>query len=730
MLPKNVHWTILAQCDFFAVESLVQTSDRPAMKTIEPLRKSIFQRKLANNTNWKETFDVVCSAYGNLSPNFKICHDNFGGYRLMYKGTQALSPSTVLKRVPVGFIAAVPEGVVTDLSVMASERTGEQFILLGSIRFVNSDCSPNCEYDFSSEYGIVQLRVRRRINPGEELFVKYGPEFFEHNACRCRTCEIRKTTEAGNEIAYELLVHEINVLFVNETLSEILPEIPKMTAAKRKQPESLDLSPPVNAPKRKRIRGRALVELFNEVAGSPLSNEVSPILPNRSSYCLNRQSLLERVETLVDSDSESSSSSQSTSSTENSSLSDEDYSDEGENQQPQLLPNESDSDVSEAKALSVLPFDPEPEHCSSGYLLEAGAPLLNESLFEGSQVSVADATYLTELFCSRFNLSDECSSSLHQLIKTFLPKENNFPSAYSYIKKMKKNFEEEVCFLKKTNSQSICVLNFRFQLRDIIERNLPSILDYSLHRESNPYSDFNKDICPPFRREENATFNLILFSDGVNIKKSTLKRELWPIWIQIADLPPVLRMSRKNIVLAALFAGSKYPSWKMMVPLIKGQLISGVEISQKTGHPFRAYFKVRILESDLCAKSHMLNVFKFNGYYGCNFCTAEGATIGRTHAYYPFEQSGQLREPVVNDVYVKCAEILGVDRLVNVVGIKGKSAFADLVEGLPLTAPVDYMHCVLLGVFPELLNSASNRSQVKIKSLFLRLFQISPAHGK
>ena len=498
-----------------------------------------------------------------------------------------------------------------------------------------------------------------------------------------------------------------------------------MTAAKRKQPESLDLSPPVNAPKRKRIRGRALVELFNEVAGSPLSNEVSPILPNRSSYCLNRQSLLERVETLVDSDSESSSSSQSTSSTENSSLSDEDYSDEGENQQPQLLPNESDSDASEAKALSVLPFDPEPEHCSSGYLLEAGAPLLNESLFEGSQVSVADATYLTELFCSRFNLSDECSSSLHQLIKTLLPKENNFPSAYSYIKKMKKNFEEEVCFLKKTNSQSICVLNFRFQLRDIIERNLPSILDYSLHRESNPYSDFNKDICPPFRREENATFNLILFSDGVNIKKSTLKRELWPIWIQIADLPPVLRMSRKNIVLAALFAGSKYPSWKMMVPLIKGQLISGVEISQKTGHPFRAYFKVRILVSDLCAKSHMLNMFKFNGYYGCNFCTAEGATIGRTHAYYPFEQSGQLREPVVNDVYVKCAEILGVDRLVNVVGIKGKSAFADLVEGLPLTAPVDYMHCVLLGVFPELLKlcfkSLSSEDKIIVSQIISNL---------
>ena len=158
MLPKNVHWSVLTQCDFFAVESLVQTTDRPAMKTIEPLRESIFQQKLANNTLWKETFDTMCSAYENLSPNFKVCHNNFGGYRLTYKGNHTLYPSTVLKRVPVGFIAAVPEGVVTDLSVMSTERTGEQYILLCPIRFVNSDCNPNCKYNFASDFGIVQLR--------------------------------------------------------------------------------------------------------------------------------------------------------------------------------------------------------------------------------------------------------------------------------------------------------------------------------------------------------------------------------------------------------------------------------------------------------------------------------------------------------------------------------------------------------------------------------------------
>ena len=36
-------------------------------------------------------------------------------------------------------------------------------------------------------------------------------------------------------------------------------------------------------------------------------------------------------------------------------------------------------------------------------------------------------------------------------------------------------------------------------------------------------------------------------------------------------------------------------------------------------------------------------------------------------------------------------------------GVKSRSAFASLVDGLPLTAPVDYMHCILQGVFPDVL---------------------------
>ena len=57
-----------------------------------------------------------------------------------------------------------------------------------------------------------------------------------------------------------------------------------------------------------------------------------------------------------------------------------------------------------------------------------------------------------------------------------------------------------------------------------------------------------------------------------------MRKELWPIWVQIANLPPRLRISQKNIVLAALFVGGGQPDWFEIVPFVKGELLSSVEV--------------------------------------------------------------------------------------------------------------------------------------------------------
>ena len=59
MVPKKVEWSVFAQCDLFAVQRLVETPDRPAMKTIEPMLETIFERKLKKEAKWKNTYDAI-----------------------------------------------------------------------------------------------------------------------------------------------------------------------------------------------------------------------------------------------------------------------------------------------------------------------------------------------------------------------------------------------------------------------------------------------------------------------------------------------------------------------------------------------------------------------------------------------------------------------------------------------------------------------------------------------
>ena len=307
-----------------------------------------------------------------------------------------------------------------------------------------------------------------------------------------------------------------------------------------------------------------------------------------------------------------------------------------------------------------------------------------------------------DLFCAKFNLSYECSASLHSLVKVLLPTENRLPSGYSHVQSMNRNYEEKVRAIRKTSAASFCVLSFRFQIRDIVKSQLSNILRYSNQRKEDPFGDFSRSICPIVEvgSSENLLINLILFSDGVNIKKSTFKKEVWPIWIQIADLPPKLRMARKNFVLAALFVGETVPNWTQIVPHLRSEIFSGIDLSIDEQTNYKLSFKMRLLISDLGAKNHMLNMFKFNGFYGRHFCETKGKTVGKTHAYYPFIETGRVRESHLTENYVNMAEAQNADELPNVVGVKGRSPFSEFIAGLPLTAPVDYMRCVLLGAFP------------------------------
>ena len=694
MLPKKIDWPVLAQCDLYAVKVYVEKGFRIAEELVRPLSKRIFDQRVSDNLDWKKTYEVMCKAYESLSPNFVIENDNYGGYCLVYHGKQMMKTKTVLRGKPLGFVRPVRDGI-TEWSVMRSSRTGDQLLLVGPMRFVNSDCNPNCEYDFSSSDGVVQLKVKKTLYPGSEVLVKYGDEFFEKNTCRCQTCE-RIISEAEKYFSTVLN----SLIFV--TVEEIFYEIKDAH------------STVFNAPKRRGMRPRLRAEMFKALFDDPVE-ETGPDQSFEAGH-----NLFEEEHNLFEENVNSESVSNETfisdcnispTETEDSSANDESSSNVAN-----ILAPRASSPVAFALPLGCpVSTISKSSFCLDGSSFEIDCH--DPKIYTGSLIRSSDARSLIELLCSKLHLTDEGSVLLHSSIKALLPQDNCLPSGHAFVRKVKENFESAVRTKTKVESYAFCVLNFRNQISQIVGRNLSHILNYSTFRKENKENDLNESIAPIAEIDENKSISLslILSADGVSIKKSTFKKELWPVWLQIADLPPKLRMSRNNIILAALYVGAETPNWDDIVPHLRAELVSDIEILDSDNLEITVKLKTVLLVSDLVAKPHILNMFQFNGYYGCHYCFAEGTTIGRTHSYYPHNQQAEIREPETNDKYVEIAEYGRSGLFRNVAGIKGRSAFSSIINGLPLAAPIDYMHCVLLGVFPDFLKLIAKSMSFGVK---------------
>ena len=239
-------------------------------------------------------------------------------------------------------------------------------------------------------------------------------------------------------------------------------------------------------------------------------------------------------------------------------------------------------------------------------------------------------------FSVRVLLSDEASVALYSVTEAVLPRDNKLPSGHSLVRKMKQDLSNETRAFLTSSKGNVIILNFRNQLRKKVQR------------IQNSDVDLNPQVAPivlPYSSLDLET-NLVLSTDGVKEKSQPTKKNCGHSG---SDLPPILKISRKNITLACLFVGNGAPNWNEIVPRLRAELISPIEFDNLNFPRTKIMFKVRLLIADMCAKVHVLNMIQFNGYFGCHFCTAEGKTIGKTQAYYPFLQSGDVREPELNN---------------------------------------------------------------------------------
>ena len=188
---------------------------------------------------------------------------------------------------------------------------------------------------------------------------------------------------------------------------------------------------------------------------------------------------------------------------------------------------------------------------------------------------------------------------------------------------------------------------------------------------------------------------------------------MYPVWLAVAQLPPILRDSNKNIALAALFVGKIKTNWREVVRTLKQVLKQVVTVTMP--HSKKKFLKINVVSvvADLIAEPKLLNApaqwllrvsilhtFRFDLRIE-SFLLLLSSTVRKKERI-----KFAIKEPCLHLKYVEKAESLLCDgeENVNVVGVKGRSVSSSLVTGLPLTAQTVYMHCVLIRIYAGLLD--------------------------
>ena len=145
------------------------------------------------------------------------------------------------------------------------------------------------------------------------------------------------------------------------------------------------------------------------------------------------------------------------------------------------------------------------------------------------------------------------------LIRKTFP-EINIPSYKSVKRAHGITTAEEKLRSKPSANGKSWRLEFIEELQNVVQDNIKCIAKYSISKQIGKdlrlSTTFNEA-----KREINVC--LIMNSDGVKVVNSN-KQLLWPVWLAVANLPPIKRCMFRNIVLARLWFGFGKPAWDVV----------------------------------------------------------------------------------------------------------------------------------------------------------------------
>ena len=569
----------------------------------------------------------------------------------------------------IGFLAHMDSEEIidglNDFSIISSDRANKQWLMLGPISFLNASCEPNVAY---VNVGSLMICVTLcEIKEGDELTMSYQSHFFgEYNVdCLCpykkhhgnpfEYPQNRKRRKMNSGVPVEstplknLSCNLSSAEIVGKSTRRGLPARPRLyfPAINERQPDENSFM--------------TYDDFFKDMS---VYSEVS----SQTSY------LHEISESLSVSSSEIN---------EQGLSSDEKQTENVENDFNASIAGETDFSVPPLSPIRLHEFEDEendiPEFSSDEF------EPLDFELYEGSDINHEDFMKTFNYNCIKHKLSDVARNDFLKIFAHVLPQPNRIFSNVS------------ACSLPLISSREFGVSKFITvdivpQLQRVCSKNSTII------RESWSSNCSWETANDMFSEGE---VDLVLNSDGAPLFKSR-NLSVWPVWVQVYNLSPILRSSFINLSLIGVWYGLSKPDFSEMLSIIALEiksLCSHVVTVENLGP---VLFKFRTLVSDMPATASLLCMKQFNGYYGCPHCFIKG--FRKDHrTLFGVNKAFMLRE---NDTFLKCGqraqEIKG-----DFYGVKSSTPLNAFFK-FPWDCPVDPMHQIFIGtgkVLSKSLNS-------------------------
>ena len=554
-----------------------------------------------------------------------------------------------------------------DFSLIRKNENKQDWLMLGPISFVNHSCAPNGKY--VRKNNIMYCESLRKILAGEEILVFYNNHFFgEFNEnCLCGLSE-----------------------------------------------KHFDPCPPSPEPKSKK---RCTKRVRHKLTHIDLSS---------------RYAIVDRYFENSSSESET-----ETYSSPSKVSTDESFSDNS-------------CDLSEAKTADFTNSQSTPERPSDvddnlieAYNAVADVIFMSPPNLVSTPVSLHE--YETNSFCNFFddydeNLSEESTSEQGHETELYIDSSitsqkffYNFDSVCD-LHKLSDNARADILKLfSKTLPQPNCVLDKRetnhlpliWELEDpkgdvVLNIDLIDQLKRIVNKNQKYIKSSWEQHCNWYNSKIKIQYGeifLVLSFDGATVFKSR-NLSIWPVWVQILNLPPKLRSAIGNISLLAIWHGNGKPDFRFFLKNVVQNLESFLGQKFDLENVGEVKFLAKCLVADMPATASCLFMKEHMGYYSCGFCFMRG--IRHNHRTL-FPAKAPLL-PRTSISFRDCAE-KSEHKNKDIFGVKGFSPL-NSIFCFPWDAPIDPMHQIFLGtarMICQLLKSLLPYSKISVAEQ--RIFQ-------